>query len=631
MTTTVNKKPDAATSDGPPPRPWWLVGAALAIIAIGVAAIIWWPATETDPLPGGTPTTQPTDPTTEPTTPIPTVETTAALYFMGETSQNTFRTGPHLVAVGVTAVVPEGADTQELVTTSLGMLLDETVLTDVGDSRLSTSIPAFTELLGVEIEDTTAIVDLSRTFADGGTANQRIARVAQIVYTATAVPGVEDVWFKVDGLFVEEFVSGLPFDGPQSRDDWTVMLPLIFVDTPLPGAEVQSGFELGGIANAFEATVHYRLVTTKGEGLTEGFMTALCGTGCFGEFGDLVFFDVSEPTAAILEVFEASAENGQPRNVSSVPITLLPGGEPIPVNPAPTARSFDVIVADLRAEPIQGEIVLDVPWGDVGIDEAGFGPCCFDVYDFDSVVVLDAANLRVIRFSAGEEPKVLAQWAAGDFVPDAIAVIRDRVIVLGMTNRTNRPHDAVVLSLDTGEELQRVETTVPMNVDLRATTDGVYWAVASANPTWTAIADNAGNLLSGFDQATHPFLPGEATLQVAWDAGVEVTVTPAGDSRATTYDVLDESAAFGDVLGIPRNDAGVLVLLTSEYDIDGRATMRVLELGVPPDQQLSANLFSVEIQRWAESSIFNNARYALGGLYVMITTPDGMQILRYDF
>ncbi len=629
MATITPQAPPEARPDTPPPRRWWwlaIVGAV--IVALIAGAIAWWPDDEATPTPTTTPTTAPT--TTPPTTAPVTQDAVSTLYFLAEHIRDSNLAGPHLIAIGRNTAVPIEATTTDLVRTSVLALIDGVNADDQSTGiSLSSSIEDGTELLGVSVSGGVATLDFDEDFAQGAGSFDLRARLAQLVYTATAVPGVDAVVFSIEGEEVEVFGSeGIVLDGPQTRDDWTDLLPLIMVEAPLPGVEIQSPIALQGIANAFEATVNYRLVATGGDVLAEGFTTATCGTGCFGDFGDQIFFAVDAATPATLEVFEFSANDGSAINIYAVPITLQPGGEAPPVEPPP-ARSYDIVVADLPAEPIAGTVLVDVPWGDVGVDESGFGPCCFDVYDIDSVVVLDAANLRLIRYGAGAAPEVLAEFPAGDFVPDALATISDRVIVLGMTNRTNRPHDAIAISLQTGEILERVETSVPMNVDLRATPAGVYWATASSHPEWTAIADSSGALLDPTDQVTTEFLPGESTLDVYYDAGIEVNVQPAGDSPRTTYDVIEEEAAFADVLFYQRYSDGALVVFGSEFGADGRAKVRLLELGTDMDNQLVANLFSFDVERWAETGAFNTMRYASGGLYVLNTTPDGMEIVRY--
>ena len=67
-----------------------------------------------------------------------------------------------------------------------------------------------------------------------------------------------------------------------------------------------------------------RLVTPEGEVLIETFTTATCGTGCRGDYEKDVKFEVTEPTQAILEVYESSAEDGSQIHVERVAVTLLP-------------------------------------------------------------------------------------------------------------------------------------------------------------------------------------------------------------------------------------------------------------------------------------------------------------------
>jgi hypothetical protein len=74
----------------------------------------------------------------------------------------------------------------------------------------------------------------------------------------------------------------------------------------------------------FEATVSYRLVTTNGDVLAEGFATATCGTGCRGDFAEKIDVYVDGPTRAWLEVFESSAEDGSPLHMQQISVTVEP-------------------------------------------------------------------------------------------------------------------------------------------------------------------------------------------------------------------------------------------------------------------------------------------------------------------
>ncbi len=101
-------------------------------------------------------------------------------------------------------------------------------------------------------------------------------------------------------------------------------LPPITVDEPLPGDTVLSPVRISGTANVFEATVSIRIVTEDGTELTSTFTTATCGTGCRGNYVANVRFDVPEVENAFIEVYEESAENGEPLHLVSIPVVLSP-------------------------------------------------------------------------------------------------------------------------------------------------------------------------------------------------------------------------------------------------------------------------------------------------------------------
>jgi len=77
-----------------------------------------------------------------------------------------------------------------------------------------------------------------------------------------------------------------------------------FIDvvSPVPGMRVGEQTKFIGCANVYEATVNWRVVDAAGAPLRDGFVTATCGTGCVGEFSDLIDLD-GLPDGAILQVF----------------------------------------------------------------------------------------------------------------------------------------------------------------------------------------------------------------------------------------------------------------------------------------------------------------------------------------
>jgi hypothetical protein len=218
----------------------------------------------------------------------------------------------------------EVPETQAVGKAAMEALLDGPNDLEAGVDVISI-VPEGTELLGLSIEDGVATVDLSGEYESGGGSASMFARLAQVVYTLTQFPTVDGVRFELEGEPVEVFSGeGIILEGPQTRKDYKDQLPAIVVEEPAVGEESQSPLLVSGSANVFEATVSIKLVTVDGKKLAETFTTATCGTGCRGDFVEKVDFDVTEPTDAILEVYESSAEDGSQIHVERIPITLVP-------------------------------------------------------------------------------------------------------------------------------------------------------------------------------------------------------------------------------------------------------------------------------------------------------------------
>lgn len=101
-------------------------------------------------------------------------------------------------------------------------------------------------------------------------------------------------------------------------------LAFVFVEEPVPGAEVSPGFEVSGCSNSFEATYEWELLARDGGELASGFGTASCGTGCVGTFSFDVDYTVGEMQVGTLRVFTSSAEDGSVQDLNSIPLRLTP-------------------------------------------------------------------------------------------------------------------------------------------------------------------------------------------------------------------------------------------------------------------------------------------------------------------
>lgn len=150
------------------------------------------------------------------------------------------------------------------------------------------------------------------------------SRLAQVTYTLTQFPTVDDVEFWLDGQPVRVFSGeGITIDEPASRTDFVELLPTVFVDTPAAGVEADTPLRVTGMAAVFEATFQYRLETVDGTRLAEGFAMTDNGTG-WGTFDITLDASVDAPTDAILTVWEHSARDGSVQALRATPLTLLP-------------------------------------------------------------------------------------------------------------------------------------------------------------------------------------------------------------------------------------------------------------------------------------------------------------------
>jgi hypothetical protein len=120
---------------------------------------------------------------------------------------------------------------------------------------LTSTVPAGTELLGLDLAAGIATVDLSSAFASGGGSLSMMARVAQLVFTATQFENSDSVVLWIDGAAIESLGGeGIMLDGPQARMDVERSISgSVIIDVPVFGTTVTSPFTVTGEGDVFEA------------------------------------------------------------------------------------------------------------------------------------------------------------------------------------------------------------------------------------------------------------------------------------------------------------------------------------------------------------------------------------------
>lgn len=257
---------------------------------------------------------QPTDntPNVTPTpTPEPTKTGKAVIYFT---------VGEKLNVVGKTVDVAASVDKRvfnALVALCEGPTADERA------RGYGTVIPAGTKVNGVSVADKIATIDLSREFESGGGSLSMLLRVAQVVWTATAVDGIEQVTFKLDGKKVEAIGGeGIIVAPSVGRKDFDEQVAAIVLESPFFGDTVQAPIEIKGNANVFEAQFMVEIKNADGKVLASQPIMATSGTGTRGTFDEEIELPMLYSGVATIVLYEPSAKDGSRTNEIQTQITV---------------------------------------------------------------------------------------------------------------------------------------------------------------------------------------------------------------------------------------------------------------------------------------------------------------------
>jgi hypothetical protein len=104
----------------------------------------------------------------------------------------------------------------------------------------------------------------------------------------------------------------------------TASYPPILIDTPAPGGTLPSPGRVTGTADVFEAQLRLQVLDGRRNILTDLPVQATCGTGCRGTFEVTVRYAIATAQWGTLRVFDLSAKDGTPADVSEYPVLLTP-------------------------------------------------------------------------------------------------------------------------------------------------------------------------------------------------------------------------------------------------------------------------------------------------------------------
>ncbi len=276
----------------------------------------------TPPAPDTT-TTMPDTTTTAPASPDTTaspVELNLAPWFFIDEPGHPLRTGPFLLPVQRT--VPH---TVAVARESLEQLFAGPTASEIsGTPAISTTIPEGVEVLGLTLGEGIAVVDLSSEFGGADTSPVVAQRMAQVVFTLTSIPFVNEVLFRQDGQAIKAQTSdGQLVDRPVLKADYLDFAAALTVEQPVYRGGGANPLHVTGFGAVFEAAFNWVLTDDDGLIIAEGQEMTTNGTGWSG-FDFFIEYEIDSEQVGALIVYANSAKDGSRIDIREYPVTLVP-------------------------------------------------------------------------------------------------------------------------------------------------------------------------------------------------------------------------------------------------------------------------------------------------------------------
>lgn len=257
-----------------------------------------------------------TAPTTTPTTTQHASPISLGVYFYVDEAGHPQRTGPFLIPVAT-----DVSHTLSVARAAMEQLLAGPA---VSDPSISTMIPDGVRLLGLTIADGIAKVDLSSDFAADDDSAASAMKAAQVVFTLTRFPTVDDVQFFQDGKPVAvQTGDGQLVSRPVARGDYLEFAAALDIESPAYGGLAANPLRVTGFGAVFEAAFLYRLSDAEDHVLAEGQAMTDLGTG-WGNFDFTVHYKVDHQQMGSLVVWDDSAKDGTSIDIRQYPVILVP-------------------------------------------------------------------------------------------------------------------------------------------------------------------------------------------------------------------------------------------------------------------------------------------------------------------
>lgn len=305
------------------PRPVLVfVGAAALVALLSIPVILVTVGdpglvadTTTTSAPGETVTTVLPETTTTTAQPSPPSTWTGVVYLV-QTPENSFLSNPALVPVPVEIEAPSGVLPGTADFTHALSVLGETGY----PTGFSNAIPSGVTVIDQRVNGSVLVVEMSESFVAGaGGALADFTMLNQLIYTLTLNDPTLEVLFTVDSQPVDAFGSeGLVLIDPVGRDAFIDHLAPVFLTEPL--VESGNSYTVAGMSNVFEATVSTDVIDGAGNVVHEDFVTADCGSGCWGAFSTTIPAEVVVPGESSIRVFTHSMEDGSMIDIVTVPV-----------------------------------------------------------------------------------------------------------------------------------------------------------------------------------------------------------------------------------------------------------------------------------------------------------------------